>query len=144
MRKGVQGVVIITTDSERLAGTEQLELSCQMLGIRLISTTSAKLQGVLQAYSSSDLVLIDTPAAELVAPQPIPGVIDIFTCSIEHSTTSLETQLKLCGPARYIAITHLDRPSDRAAVGRWLVDTGLETILFSASGYIPGRPGSCD
>ncbi|NKB98012.1 MAG: hypothetical protein GKR90_05880 [Pseudomonadales bacterium] len=139
MIKGASKIVVISTDDQRLAGTEQLQLACQMLGVQVLMQSEAQLHQTVQRNDQNSLVLIDTAAIELQrrAPEPIAGVRDIFVCSAEHSVASLIAQRQACGQPRVVAITHLDRPGDRLAVARWLHDSEQSVLFFGSSGYIP-------
>ena len=137
MCHGTQGLLVLATDQERLAGTEQLELGCQMLGIQLVTRAPSELPSAISAYGQKDLVLIDTTAAEIINPEPVIGVNDVFVCSNEHSVPSLEAQRQICGRTRYTVVTHMDRPSDCQATGEWLVNTDQELLFLGASGYLP-------
>lgn len=137
MCHGTQGLLVLTTDHERLAGSEQLELGCQMLGIQLLSRNPQDLSAAVESFSQKDLILVDSAAAEISNPSPVTGLTDVFVCSSEHSVPSLSAQRKLCRHARYTALTHMDRPGDHRATAEWLADSHQQLLLLSASGYIP-------
>lgn len=137
MVHGTQGLVVVATDHERLAGSEQLELSCQMLGIKLVTRSAANLLTTVDTFQNKDLILVDTTAAELSEPEPIAGIADVFVCSAEHSIQSLDAQRQLCRQPSYTAVTHLDRPGDHRAIGHWLSVTGQKLLAMGTSGYLP-------
>lgn len=139
MCRGVDAIEVVSTDNQRLAGTEQLELACQMLGVRLTSASAESLDRTIAAFPRDALVLIDTTASELHQQgiAPLIGVRDVFVCSAEHSMPSMAAQRRSCGHPKFTAVTHLDRPGDRAALADWLHETGQELLFFGASGYVP-------
>lgn len=139
MHRGVEAIEVVSTDNQRLAGTEQLELACQMLGVRLTSARITNLEPTIAALPRDALILIDTTASELQKQTiaPVIGVRDVFVCSAEHSMPSMAAQRRACGQPRLTAVTHLDRPGDRTGLADWLHDTGQSLLFFGASGYVP-------
>lgn len=139
MHRGVDAIEVVSTDNQRLAGTEQLELACQMLGVRLTTARINNLEPTIAALPRDALILIDTTASELQknAIVPVIGVRDVFVCSAEHSVPSMAAQRAACGEPRLTAVTHLDRPGDRVALANWLHDTDQALLFFGASGYVP-------
>jgi flagellar biosynthesis protein FlhF len=55
-------VGLITTDTFRIAATEQLKTYAKIIGIRVeVASTRESLQKALQLFSDKDIVLVDTP-----------------------------------------------------------------------------------
>jgi len=112
MHHGPRDVAVISTDNDSLAGTESLQLACQLLNVPVRECKGGDLDEQLVKLSDRVLVLIDSPALDLHVPvRPIPGVRDVWVFSSLHAGVNLQAQrravqgLSLAG----VVVTQLDQ-----------------------------------
>jgi len=112
MHHGPRDVAVISTDNDSLAGTESLQLACQLLNVLVRECKASELDEQLIKLSDRVLVLIDSPALDLHVPvRPIPGVRDVWVFSALHAGVNLQAQrravqgLSLAG----VVVTQLDQ-----------------------------------
>ena len=141
MHNGKDGVVVISTDDQKLAGAEPLQLACQMLRVEMHVCPAADLAPLISRLRYNALVLIDTPAQTLpdtsdpaVAAAPV-AVRDVLVCSAQHSRVALMAQAAQLRerPHSWIVLTHTDQAFDADAIVSWLSDTALTLAWLGAS-----------
>lgn len=127
--------LVISTNDQQLAANEALQLTCQLLGVEMVS--GQRLSGSNEAKT---LVLIDTSASELQRAEPMQGVRDIVVISAMHSKKALESQLgAFAGDiSGLLGLTHVDQPFDHAELTRWLLAAGIKPAFVGSSAYLPG------
>ncbi len=147
MHNGNGGAVVISTDDQKLAGAEPLQLACQMLGVENHQCNAAELEPLLARLRLNELVLIDTPASETTRsvtgngvnvdtkPSTPVAVRDVLVCSAQHSAVALRAQSRhLHGCARgWTALTHLDQPFDAHDLVRWLEGAQISLAWLAGS-----------
>ena len=139
---GTNDLRVITTDDQKLAGTEQLHLACDMLGVDLCEWNDATIERALPELRQQQLVLIDTPALELMArarrPVSDQRITNVLVCSASHSTYALNAQLQSAPQCTHLFLTHLDQPFDNLAIQTWLCQNQLPLSWLGSGAYIPG------
>ena len=112
LRNGARDVVVVSSDNEQLAGTEALQLTCQMLSVSMRECSVGELPAILAQYSSKRLVLVDSPAMELRRPMgAITSLQDIWVCSALHGPANLAAQYAVVQTLRPVGVvpTQLDQ-----------------------------------
>ena len=149
MRNRSGDVLVVTADNQKLAGTESLQLACQMLGIRLEECDLNRLEQRLPAWIDHDLVLIDTPALDAweqasFVKQPgrvRTGMTDVMVVSAQHSRIALDHQCTLLRKAgvrpELAVLTHMDQPYDHQTIVSWLGDQTMALAWLGTSSYLP-------
>ncbi len=143
MHNGINHVAVVSTDDQKLAGSESLQLACQLLGVELLDVPVARLADARAQLRRYELVLVDTPALETCQLEAVPGVTDVLVISAQHANFSLSAQLRSfeqqlsLSPERLCALTHVDQPFDEIALKTWLVDQALSLGWLGTSAYLP-------
>ncbi len=95
MHNGPRDVAVLSTDNQRLAGTEALQLVCQMLNVTVEEVNPPQLKDALSRFAKKTLVLIDTPALSRGhGANPVDGVQDLWVCSALHGVQTLQAQYR--------------------------------------------------
>ena len=76
LHHGSVGNVLISSDTQRLAGCEQLALAAELLAVKYIETTPELLESELSALGARQLVLIDTAGISFGKPNAQVGACD--------------------------------------------------------------------
>ena len=76
LRQGPASGTLISTDSRRLAGCEQLALAAELLGVQFLETTPEDLSGVIADIDDQRLVLVDTAGISFGQAQTGAGVCE--------------------------------------------------------------------
>ncbi len=133
-------LAVISTDMERLAGTEALQLACQTFGVHMQECAPEDLQATLQKFKNKALILVDTPAIAPARPLiAISGVKDIWVCSALHSLAHLRAQhQQVAGlnPAG-VAVTQTDLSIEGDALGGLLYDLRLPLYWLGTANGLP-------
>lgn len=112
LRNSGREVIVVSTDNEQLAGTEALQLACQMLSVPMRECSTGELPAVLAQLKHKRLVLVDSPAMELKRPMgAIASLQDIWVCSALHGSANLAAQYAVVQTLRPIGVvpTQLDQ-----------------------------------
>jgi|GEM_PF-3334187 len=154
-----EDAVVVTLDNRSLGGSESLYLACQLLGVRLVESSSAQLDATLlqigcggeHKHEGPRLVLIDTPAFDardlqanaIASSLPVQRV---WVCSAHHSPSSIRKQFDAIGHLGVDAVTvsHLEPDIEcdallnhlyRRRIPMWWLGVGsqLESGLVVAS-----------
>ncbi|MEM7000968.1 MAG: hypothetical protein AAF529_09280 [Pseudomonadota bacterium] len=146
MHNPAEDAVVMTTDDQRLGGTEALQLSCQLLGVDLKQVPAEQLVASVVQEKLAKLILIDTAAMEVQAPAAVPGVRDVLVLSAVHNMLSIQSQYDLAGGTRIggCALTHLDQPFVTSDLTSWLAAKVLPLFWLSHSAYLPGGVEAAD
>lgn len=146
MHNRAENAVVMTTDDQRLGGTEALQLSCQLLGVDLKQVAAEQLVASVAQEKLAKLILIDTAAMEVQAPTAVPGVRDVLVLSAVHNMLSIQSQYDLAGGTRIggCALTHLDQPFVTSDLTCWLAAKVLPLFWLSHSAYLPGGLEAAD
>ena len=133
-------IAVISTDRERLAGTEALQLACQTFGVHMQECAPEELQAVIQKFKNKTLILVDTPASVSSRPlSAINGVKDIWVCSALHSLAHLRAQhqqLADLNPAG-VAVTQTDLSIEGDALGNLLYELRLPVYWLGTANGLP-------
>lgn len=140
MHNGVANVLVVSTDSQKLAAAEPLQLACQLLGVSLRESTPARLGELLRKHADAELILIDSCASELEGTGVLNEVQEVVVLSALHSLYSLERQLSVMPDLAqaWVALTHVDQPFDRQALFHWMDERALRLFCMGSSAYLPG------
>jgi flagellar biosynthesis protein FlhF len=144
-------VLVVSADSERCGGAEQLRAMAARLGARFeaVSTLADLSDLILQARDLGLVVIVDAPAASPTQPADMRAIGRL----IEHTRLEpivclpadmhpeeldeLARAYRQLGAKRAIA-TRLDLTTRRACVMHVLQNAGLALAQVSATPYIPG------
>ncbi|MCR9261282.1 MAG: hypothetical protein NXH95_16290 [Pseudomonadaceae bacterium] len=133
-------VAVISTDRERLAGTEALQLACQTFGVHMQECAPEALQDVLANFKNKTLILVDTPAITPARPLvALAGVKDIWVCSALHSVAHLRAQHQQVAdlnPAG-VAVTQTDLSIEGDALGNLLYELRLPLYWLGTANGLP-------
>ncbi|NOX49712.1 MAG: hypothetical protein GXP16_04145 [Gammaproteobacteria bacterium] len=141
MHNGNCGIKVISTDDQRLAGTESLQLACQMLDVPLEEISLKDLNNQRGLFRERELVLIDTPAWETYAQLcPVAEIQDIWVFSAMHSHISLQAQWQSL-PQRALSglsVTHLDQSVDGDSLLQQMLKWGKPLYWLGTGAQLPG------
>ena len=140
LRNGAHNVVVVSTDNERLAGTESLQLTCQMLSVPMCECSPAELPDELTRLSSKALVLVDSPALELRQRYiPIAGLRDIWVCSALHGSANLTAQFNTVAALRPagVVVTQLDQQAAPDGIASLLYQWRIPLYWLGISAHLP-------
>jgi len=133
-------LAVISTDRERLAGTEALQLACQTFGVHMQECAPEELQATLAKFKNKSLILVDTPA---ISPScsliTVNGVKDIWVCSALHSLGHLRAQYQqvaYLNPAG-VAVTQSDLSIEGDALGNLLYELRLPLYWLGTANGLP-------
>lgn len=135
-----RNVIVLSTDKDRLAGTEALQLTCQMLGVAMRECMPEELPAQLKQLSSKALVLIDSAALSLRKPATsVAGVQDIWVCSALHGAAQLEAQYEQVRGTRPagIVVSQLDQSSDNDEISGLLYRWRIPLYWLGTSAQLP-------
>jgi flagellar biosynthesis protein FlhF len=141
MHSNPRDVVVITTDKQRLAGTEALHLTCQMLNVVIQECTESELATSLARVARKPLVLIDTPAMHLRRPvRALAGVSDLWVCSALHSSAVLQAQYERVGAVKPVGVlvTQLDQSAESDELANLLYQWRLPVYWLGTDCELPG------
>ena len=133
-------IAVVSTDVERLAGTEALQLACQTFGVHMQECAPDDLSMTLQNFKNKSLILVDTPA---MCPNnrtgAVEGVKDIWVCSALHSLAHLRAQYQqvaLLKPAG-VVVTQTDLSIEGDALAGLLYDLRLPLYWLGTANCLP-------
>jgi flagellar biosynthesis protein FlhF len=133
-------VAVISTDRERLAGTEALQLACQTFAVHMQECRPEELQAAVAKFKNKTLILVDTPAISPARPlMAINGVKDIWVCSALHSQAHLRAQHQQVAdlnPAG-VAVTQTDLSIEGDALGNLLYELRLPLYWLGTANGLP-------
>ncbi len=133
-------IAVISTDRERLAGTEALQLACQTFGVHMQECAPEELQAAIAKFKNKTLILVDTPAIAPSRPMiSLNGVKDIWVCSALHSLAHLRAQhQQVAGlnPAG-VAVTQTDLSVEGDALGNLLYELRLPLYWLGTANGLP-------
>ncbi len=143
IHNGSAQVLVVSTDTDKLAGTEALHLTCQMLNVQMLEMSHAQLTKNLDQLLSHKLVLIDAPALEMghiTRQSVLHGVEDVMVLSALHSTAHLDKQVSSSGTysGALCAVTHLDELCEPEVFCSWLNQQDLQLAWLGTGAYVPG------
>jgi flagellar biosynthesis GTPase FlhF len=126
LTKGPAGTRLISTDTRRLAGCEQLAIAADLLGVEFVEIPSGELSDAVTELPSNGLVLIDTAGTqETWAGSAIGGVEDVVVLPAQWQASALQRQRAMYGKHTFkgAAITHIDQAVSYGAcmsvIARW-------------------------
>ena len=148
-------VQVISTDDERLAGTEALRIACQALGVALTECPAAELRTVLAHAGATRLTLIDTPAIQpgtdtaelgLATPQSRESVQDIWVTSATHGAMNVVAQLDAIAglPLAGTFVSHCDAALDMDPLLNLLYRRRLPVWWLSTGAALPDELAEAD
>jgi flagellar biosynthesis GTPase FlhF len=140
LRNGARDVVVVSSDNEQLAGTEGLQLTCQMLSVPMRECSASELPAVLTQLHSKGLVLVDSPAMELKRPIGAIGSLrDIWVCSALHGPANLAAQYAAVQSLRPIGVvpTQLDQVTAADPVANLLYRWRLPLYWLGTGSRLP-------
>jgi flagellar biosynthesis protein FlhF len=133
-------VAVLSTDQDRLAGTEALQLACQTLGVHMQECASDGLATKLAELKHKQLILVDSAA---VGPgyhiASIAGLKDIWVCSAVHSLAHLKAQYQQVAhlqPAG-MAITQTDLCLEGDALGGLTYELRIPLYWLGSGNRLP-------
>ncbi|XOV81535.1 MAG: hypothetical protein ACFHXK_11680 [bacterium] len=139
-QNGSTAIAVISTDRERLAGTEALQLACQTFGVHMQECVPEDLHNTVQGFRNKLLVLVDTPAMGPGRSMTgLAGVQDIWVCSALHSLAHLRTQhQQVAGlsPAG-VAVTQTDLCVEGDSLAGLLYDLRLPLYWLGSGNGLP-------
>ncbi|MCB1686432.1 MAG: hypothetical protein KDI31_18180, partial [Pseudomonadales bacterium] len=119
LRHGPASGTLISTDTHRLAGCEQLALAAELLGVRFIESPPEDLQERLAAEAEGKLVLIDTAGVSFGQPQlPVAGCDDVLVIAATWQPGALRRNWLQLDKQRLagVAISQIDQAETLGAV----------------------------
>ncbi len=133
-------VAVISTDNERLAGTESLHLACQAMNVQMRECRAQGLEKELSQLLGKSLVLIDTPALNQRFPaQAVAGVQDFWVCNAIHASANLLAQHRLVQDLRPagVMLSQADQLIGGDDLGKLLYQWRLPLYFFGTSPQLP-------
>lgn len=133
-------VAVLSTDRDRLAGTEALQLACQTLGVHMQECASDALEAKLAELKHKPLILVDSAAVgpgQHVA--SVAGLKDIWVCSALHSLAHLQAQYQQVAhlqPAG-MAITQTDLCLEGDALAGLTYELRIPLYWLGSSNRLP-------
>jgi flagellar biosynthesis GTPase FlhF len=140
LRNNARDVVVISTDNERLAGSESLQLACQMLSVPMRECSPGELSQTLLEVGSKTLVLVDSPAIELKKRMTaVPGLHDLWVCSALHGADNLIAQHRAMQTLRPlgVVVTQVDQMAAADALANLLYQWRLPLYWLGNSSHLP-------
>lgn len=118
LRYGRHGLQLVSTDTRRLAGCEQLALAAELLDVPYLEIPEAELGDALERFRTSSLVLVDSAgvSAGRAGAGGVPGVApaatrDVLVVPAMWQIVALRRSRQLLGPLSpaAVALTHVDQ-----------------------------------
>lgn len=122
---GPRSCAAVSTDLRRLAGTEQLALAAELLGVEFRETAPQRLDETLAALADRELVLIDTAGVNAVSDlQPQAGVPDVLVLPATWRAAALrKTAARLSREnIAGVVVSHVDQTDSLADIIPVLAD----------------------
>ncbi len=133
-------VAVVSTDNERLAGTESLHLACQALNVQMRECTAQSLEKELSQLLGRSLVLIDSPALNQRFPaKAVPGVQDFWVCNAIHAGANLLAQYRIVQDLRPagVLLSQADQLVGGDDLAKLLYQWRLPLYFFGTSPQLP-------
>ncbi len=133
-------VAVISTDNERLAGTESLQLACQALNVHMRECRAQDLEKELGQLLGRSLVLIDTPALNQRFPTgTAAGVQDFWVVNAIHANANLLAQYRVVQDLRPagLIVAQADQLVASDDLAKLLYEWRLPLLFFGTSPQLP-------
>ena len=127
---------LVTTDTDRLAGTAALDRAGELLGVPVTHVEAAALEGIL--HQLEGLVLVDTRSG---ARQPACQAKDILVLPSHADADTLWAVKR--NPPSAIILTHTDHARRLGGPFSLLAESGIPLLALGISGEVPGGMGRC-